>query len=253
MTLYCLPFFDVHLLIFPLTSSNFLSQSNDIYRYAWELWLWDKNIQELLEQIDITRPLCARIDDKRDLFFPDHFQDTSTIIPDQITSISHFFVLNKVMTYFPSYLQFHYDIAQIVMTIWQFLTAHSSGAPAFTPYISGVHVAQFVAFCVRFVDHCLSFLSWPLYFLSFLDLHLLITIWHLHTFFHININIDMCESCNLWQAQTMVISKHWHNETIVCYDLWQVWYRKMYIEEGQTIQCQRLKVMTYFPSYLQCH
>jgi hypothetical protein len=56
----------------------------------------------------------------------------------------------------------------------------------------------------------------------------------------ININIDMCESCNLWQAQTMVIGKHWHNETIVCYDLWQVWYRKMYIEEGQTIQCQTL-------------
>jgi hypothetical protein len=44
-----------------------------------------------------------------------------------------------------------------------------------TRYISGVHVAQFVALCVRFVDHCLSFLSWPLYCLSCFELRLLIT------------------------------------------------------------------------------
>ena len=47
----------------------------------------DKNYRN---KLTITRPLCARIYDKRDIFFPDHFQGTSTIIPDQILLLDIF-------------------------------------------------------------------------------------------------------------------------------------------------------------------
>jgi hypothetical protein len=53
--------------------------------------------------------------------------------------------------------------------------AHSSGAPGFTPGISGVRVTRSLVLCVCFVDRCLSFFFWPLRCLSFFDLRILIT------------------------------------------------------------------------------
>jgi hypothetical protein len=51
-------------------------------------------------------------------------------------------------------------------------TANSSIPPEFTPGFGGIHVAQYLVFCVLFVF--LPFLFWPMYCLSF-DLQLLIT------------------------------------------------------------------------------
>ena len=43
------------------------------------------------------------------------------------------------------------------------------------PVFSGVRVARSLVLCVWFVDRCLSFFLWPLCYLSFFDLRILIT------------------------------------------------------------------------------
>ena len=62
-------------------------------------------------------------------------------------------------------------------------TAYPSEAPEFTPGFSGVRVARSLVFCVVFCRSLfvlLSFFFWPLCFLSFFDLRILITsLWYL--------------------------------------------------------------------------
>jgi hypothetical protein len=57
-------------------------------------------------------------------------------------------------------------------------TAYPSGAPKFTPVLSGVRVARSLGLCVVFCRSLfvlLSFFFWPLCCLSFFDLRILIT------------------------------------------------------------------------------
>ena len=53
-------------------------------------------------------------------------------------------------------------------------TAHSSGAPEFTPVFSVICVTRSFALCVCFADHCLYIFFWPFCCLSFFDLRMLI-------------------------------------------------------------------------------
>ena len=43
-------------------------------------------------------------------------------------------------------------------------TGYPSGAPEFTPVISGVGVTRYLVLCACFVDRCLYFFFWPLCF-----------------------------------------------------------------------------------------
>ena len=67
-------------------------------------------------------------------------------------------------------------------------TTYPSGSPQFTPVFSGVRVTQSLVLCVCFVDRYLSFCTffWPLCYLFFFDLLILIAPFGICKLFLIN-------------------------------------------------------------------
>ena len=73
-----------------------------------------------------------------------------------------------------SIIKLNWDTTQTLWLIYQNKQKHQSSLQLFC----GVHVARSLVFCIMFYSSLfvlLSFFFWPLYCLSFFDLHVLIT------------------------------------------------------------------------------
>jgi hypothetical protein len=85
---------------------------------------------------------------------------------------NHYSILSSVMTYHPVY-----DKDNTTGATCGAGTPYPSGTPEYTHCFSGVHVSRSLVFCVmlcRSLFGLLSVFFWPLYYLPFFDLRLII-------------------------------------------------------------------------------